>query len=81
MKTWLTLLFVGLIAGAWTWPKSSAVVGAAQGNPLVRMVPPGQKQIGDPADKGATYYALEAQSRQMKTTFHDGHVATTERSF
>ena len=81
MRTWLTLLFVGLIAGAWTWPKSSAVVGAAQGNPLVQMVRPGQKQVGNPGEKGATYYALEAQTKQMKTTFHDGHVATSERGF
>jgi hypothetical protein len=81
MKTWLSLLFVALMAGAWTWPKSSAVVGAARGNPPVHMVQPGQMQVGNPAEKGATYYALEAQSRQMKITFHDGHVATSERGF
>ena len=81
MKTWLALLFVGLMAGAWAWPRSSAVVGAAQGNPPVQMVRPGQRQVGNPGEKGATYYALEAQSRQIKTTFHDGHVATSERGF
>lgn len=81
MKLWLTLLFVGLIAGAWTWPKSTVVVGAAQGNSLVQMVRPGQKRVGNSGEKGATYYALEAQTKQMKTTFHDGHVATSERGF
>jgi hypothetical protein len=79
MKTWLALLFVGLMAGAWTWPKSSAVVGAAQGNPLVQMVRPGQRQVGNPGEKGATYYGLEARTTRMTTRFRDGQVAVTER--
>ena len=81
MKTWLAFLAVVLVTGALAWPKSSSVVGAAQGNVAVQMIPGGQKQVGNPGEKGATYYALEAQSRQVKTTFHDGHVATSERGF
>jgi hypothetical protein len=81
MKIWLAVVVVGLMAGAWTWPKSSAVVGAAQGNPPVQLIQPGQRQVGKPGEKGATYYALEAQSQRLKTTFHDGHVATSERGF
>ena len=81
MKTWLTCALVVLIAGAWLRPRSGAVVRAAQGNPAVQMVRPGQRQAVNPGEKGATYYALEAQSRQVRTTFHDGHVATSERGF
>lgn len=81
MKKWLAFVGVVLVAGTWSWPKSSTVVRAAQGNPLVQIIPPGQKHAGNPGEKGATYYALEAQSRQMKITFHDGHVATSERGF
>jgi hypothetical protein len=80
MKSWLAFLMVVLVAGAWVAPKPGAV-GAAQGNPPVQMVRPGQRQAANPGEKGATYYALEAQSRQVKTTFHDGHVATSERGF
>src|SRR4051812_2083615 len=79
MKKWLAFVVVVLVAGTLTWPKSSAVVGAAQGNPLVQIVPPGQKQVGNPGEKGATYYGLEAQTTRLTTKFRDGHVAVTER--
>ena len=79
MKTWLTLLFVALMAGAWNWPKSTPVVRAAQGNPSVQMVQPGQKQVGNPGEKGALYYALEGQTTRLTTKFKSGHVAVTER--
>ena len=45
----------------------------------VQIVPAGQKQVGNPGEKGATYYALEAQTTRLTTRFHDGHVAVTER--
>jgi hypothetical protein len=79
MKKWLAFVVVGLVAGTLAWPKSSAVVRAAQGNPLVQIVPPGQKQVGNPGEKGATYYGLEAQTTRLTTRFRDGHVAVTER--
>jgi hypothetical protein len=80
MKTWLALLFVGLMAGAWTWPKPTAVAGAEQSTPLVQIVRPGEKQVGNPAEKGALYYALEGQTTRLTTKFRSGHVAVTERS-
>ena len=79
MKTWLALLFVALMAGAWNWPKSTPVVRAAHGNPSVQMVQPGQKQVGNPGEKGALYYALEGQTTRLTTKFTSGHVAVTER--
>lgn len=83
MKTWLTCSMVILVLGALAWSNGSAVVGAAppQRNAQVQIIPPGQRQPGKPGEKGATYYALEAQSKQMKTTFHDGNVAVSERGF
>ena len=79
MKTWLAFSVVVLVTGALAWPKSSSVVGAAQGNAPVQMIPGGQKQVGNPGEKGATYYALEAQTTRLTTRFRDGHVAVTER--
>jgi hypothetical protein len=79
MKTWLSILVVVLVAGAWAWPRSGSVVRAAQGNVPVQMVPAGQKQAGNPGEKGATYFGLEAQITKLTTKFHDGHVAVTER--
>jgi hypothetical protein len=79
MKKWLAFVGVVLVAGTWSWPKSGAVVRAAQGNPLVQIVPPGQRQVGNPGEKGATYYGLEAQTTRLTTKFRDGHVAVTER--
>jgi hypothetical protein len=43
------------------------------------MVPAGQRQVGSPGEKGATYYALEAQTTRLTTRFRDGHAAVTER--
>lgn len=83
MKTWLTCSVAALILGAVAWLNAGAVGGAAPQpqNAQVQVIPPGQRQAGKPGERGATYYALEAQSKQMKTTFHDGHVATSERGF
>lgn len=66
------------IAGALWWHTTSAVV--AQGNAAVQMIPGGQKRMGNPGEKGATYYALEAQTSRLTTRFRDGHVAVAERS-
>ena len=83
MKTWLTCSVAALVLGAFAWSNAGAVVGAAPPprNVQVQIIPPGQRQAGKPGQKGATYYALEAQTKQMKTTFHDGHVAISERGF
>jgi hypothetical protein len=79
MKTWVAVVAVFLGAGAWAGHRSSAVVEAEQRNPSVQIVPAGQKQVGSPGEKGATYYALEAQTTRLTTRFHDGHAAVTER--
>ena len=79
MKKWLAFVVVGLVAGTLTWPKSGVVARAAQGSPLVQLIPPGQKQVGNPGEKGATYYGLEAQTTRLTTRFRDGHEAVTER--
>jgi len=66
------------VAAVLWWPKTTAVV--AQGNAAAQMVPGGQKRVGNPGEKGATYYALEAQTSRLTTRFRDGHVAVAERS-
>ena len=79
MKTFLAFLVVGLAAGASMWAKVNPVAHAAQGSPAVQIIPAGQKAMGKPGEKGATYYALEAQTSRLTTKFRDGHVAVTER--
>lgn len=81
MNKWLACSAVVIVVGAGVWPKSEAAVGAAQapGSAAVQLVPPGQKQAGNPGEKGATYYALEAQTTRLTTRFRDGHQAVTER--
>jgi hypothetical protein len=79
MKKRLAFVITILGAGAWSWPGTRAVVGAEQGNAPVQIVPPGQKQVGNPGERGTTYYALEAQTTRLTTTFKDGHAAVTER--
>ena len=79
MKTWLTLLLMILVGVVWAWPKSYTIVGAAQGNTPVQIVPGGQKLAGHPGEKGATYYAIEGQTTRLTTKFRDGHVAVAER--
>src|SRR5476651_177091 len=79
MKTWFALVGVVVVTGAAAWPKSGTVAGAAPGNVAVQTIPAGQRQAGHPAEKGATYYALEAQTTRLTTRFRDGHVAVTER--
>src|SRR4051812_39074048 len=79
MKAWLAVVMVILVAGVWVAPKRGGGGRAAQGNPPVQMGRPGERQVGNPGEKGATHYALETQSRQVTITFHDGHVATSAR--
>ena len=79
MKNWLALVAVVLVTGALAWPRSASIVRAAQGNAPVQIVAPGQKQAGNPGEKGGTYYALEAQTTRLTTRFRDGHVAVAER--
>ena len=79
MKKRLAFVIAILGAGAWSWPGARAVVGAEQANAPVQIVPPGQKQVGNPGERGTTYYALEAQTTRLTTKFKDGHAAVTER--
>ena len=81
MKTWLASGAVILVLGAVAWPRLGSEVGAAQsqGNKAVQIVPAGQKQVGNPGEKGATYYALEAQTSRSTTRFRDGHTAIAQR--
>ena len=79
MKTWLAFSLMVLITGAFAWPRAGSAAGAAQGNAPVQIIPGGQKQVGNPGEKGATYYALEGQTTRLTTRFRDGHVAVTER--
>jgi hypothetical protein len=82
MKTWFACTLALFAAGAVAWPKSTALVGAAapsQVNRPVQMVPGGQRQVGKPGEKGATYYAIEGQTTRLTTRFRDGHVAIAER--
>jgi len=81
MKTWVAGSAVMFLVGTLVWQKSGAVVGAApaQANAAVQIVPAGQKQVGNPGEKGATYYALEAQTTRLTTKFRDGHATVAER--
>src|SRR3954454_735924 len=81
MKTWFVSGVVILVLGAVAWPKpgSASAAAQAQGTGAVQLVPAGQKQVGNPGEKGATYYALEAQTTRLTTRFRDGHTAVTER--
>lgn len=79
MKTWLAFALVVLVTAALAWPKASASSVAAQSNIPVQLVPAGQKQAGNPGEKGSTYYALEAQTTRVTTRFRDGHEAVSER--
>jgi hypothetical protein len=79
MKTWLAFSIAVLVTGSLVWSRSSAVVGAAQGSAAVQIIPGGQKQAGNPGEKGATYYALETQTKRLTTKFKDGHTAVAER--
>lgn len=81
MRNWLALVAVVLVTGAVAWPRSASIPGAAQGNAPVQIMPPGQKQAGNPGEKGATYYALESQTTRLTTRFRDGHTAVAERGF
>jgi hypothetical protein len=79
MKKWVTFMVVVSVCGALAWTRSPSAAGEAQATPAVQLIPPGQKQAGSPGEKGSTYYALEAQTTKLTTTFKDGHVAVAER--
>ena len=80
MKTWVAFSVVVLVIGSLMTTRSSSVVGAAQGNAPVQIIPGGQKQAGNPGEKGATYYAFESQTTRLTTRFRDGHTAVAERA-
>jgi hypothetical protein len=80
MKTFLAFIVLAVGSAAFMWPKASAVVKAAQSNAAVQLVPPGQRHVGNPHERGTTYYGLEAQATRVTTRFRDGHVALSDRS-
>jgi len=84
MKTWMASGVVIVVLAAAAWLKAGSAISAAQAQGTqtsrpVQLVPAGEKQVGSPGEKGATYYALEAQTTRLTTRFRDGHVAVTER--
>ncbi|MEO8259845.1 MAG: hypothetical protein ABI868_21050 [Acidobacteriota bacterium] len=54
-------------------------VRAAPGNG-VKIMPNGRAPDDNPGERGATYYALEAQTSRFTTRFHDGTTAVAERT-
>src|SRR4029077_17288258 len=52
----------------------------SQKSAAVRIVPAGQRAGGNPGQKGATYYALEGQTKRLTTSFADGTKAVAERA-
>ena len=83
MNRWLACGVMATMAVAAAWPKSTAVVGAAQALPQanapVQMVAAGTQVAASPGEKGATYYGLEAQTVRLTTKFRDGHIAVSQR--
>jgi hypothetical protein len=80
MKTFLAFIVLAVGSAAFMWPRASTVVKASQANAAVQMVPAGQRHVGNPHEKGTTYYGLESRATQVTTKFRDGHVAVSERS-
>ncbi len=82
----MVLIAAGALAAAGVsvpGPWRAALVRATpapQGNAPVKTVPAGQRFAARPGERGATYYALEAQTVRLTTKFTDA-IAVGERSF
>ena len=70
MKTWLAFVVVilGPGPGAGLGVQHRRAARSSGNHARSRSFPPGQKQVGTPGEKGATYYALEAQTTRLTTT-------------
>ena len=73
------LMFGVVLAGPW-WTARLRANPTAQSGPTVRPAPVGQRLGTRPGEKGATYYALEAQTTRVTMRFADA-VAVAERTF
>lgn len=80
MKTWITLTAAIALALP-AIVHLQATPQQPQRPDDVRIIPNGQRAGSTPGVKGATYYALEQQSRRVTTVFADGTTATAERGF
>ena len=82
MRTWITLTAT-LCLALTAYPRVKATTQQTPPPALpndVRIVPSGQRAGATPGQKGATYYALENQSRKVTTVFTDGTTAVAERA-
>ena len=69
---------VGVSVWLWRGVPARGAENAAQAGTAVRLVPAGERLGGNPGEKGATYYALEARTRRLTTRFaHAVAVAET----
>src|SRR6266496_502037 len=73
----VSLILGVLLTGPW-WTARLRANPTAQSGPTVRPAPVGQRLGTRPGEKGATYYALEAQTTRLTTRFADA-VAVAER--
>jgi hypothetical protein len=73
-------LTLGVMLPAPWWTARLRANPPAQGGPSVRLAPVGKRLAGKPGEKGATYYALEAQATRLTMRFADA-VAVAERTF
>lgn len=78
MKRWITMAAALSLAFA-VFDRVMARAPQQRGDE-VQVVPNGQRAGAAPGQKGATYYALEGQSRRVTTTFADGTTAAAERT-
>jgi len=73
-------LTLGVLLPAPWWTARLRANPPVQGAQAVRVAPAGKRLAGKPGEKGATYYALEAQTMRLTTRFGDA-VAIAERTF
>lgn len=77
-RTWFRLAAIVCMVLPVVGIAHRAALRAAQAN-AVKIVPNGSALEENPGERGATYYALEAQTTQFTTRFHDGTTAVAER--
>lgn len=74
----LGLVVVGIALGS---SIRRPIAQKSAGPEKVRLVSRSEPLVGDPGQKGATYYALEARTTRLITSFRDGTKAVAQRSF
>jgi hypothetical protein len=77
---WGVCLTLGVLVAAPWWTTRVRANPTGQTAPAVRQAPIGQRLGSRPGEKGATYYALEAQTSRVTMRFADA-VAVAERTF